>query len=621
MISYTRQGFGDRLRIRMLRVLLDGGLIALAMATAFVTRFEGRIPARQMAYLLPMIGLAVGLKLGVFALFRMHRFSWRHIGFPEFYTTIVACLAGSSAVAAALLAMQPFGLFEGVSRSVLAMDFALCLIGVLGVRMAWRLYMHARGSLRTFGRPALVVGAGDAGAQLVNALSEHPETAYRVVGFLDDDPSKLGMSAGGVRVLGLRSAMAREVRRHGIEAILVAMPSAPAGVIRETVAQARAAGIEEIKIVPYLSELYSGRVTSSELRDVRPEDVLRREPVSVPENEIAEFLQGRTVMVTGAAGSIGSEICRQVLRHGADRVLAVDFNETGLFYLEREISQQFARKQIRIVVSDTRDAERMKRLFAETRPDIVLHAAAYKHVPMMEAFPSEALRSNVIGTRNVLEQACHAGCEAFVLISTDKAVHPTSVMGATKRVAELVVSGNVESQTRCMAVRFGNVLGSRGSVLRTFREQIVERRPITITHPDMVRYFMVTAEAVQLVLYAGAIGRSGQVLVLDMGEPVRILDLAKDVIRFYGLEPDVDVPIVFTGTRPGEKLFEELLTPDERREAVPGEHLFVAQLDPPEDAWWDALQEATDASRAGEEERVIDGLRRLVPSYTPQHGE
>ena len=618
MISYTRQGFGDRLRIRMLRVLLDGGLIALAMAAAFVTRFEGRIPVRQMDHLLPMIGLAVGLKLGVFALFRMHRFSWRHIGFPEFYTTIVACLAGSSAVAAALLAMQPFGLFEGVSRSVLAIDFALCLIGVLGVRMAWRLSMHARGSLRTVGRPALVVGAGDAGAQLVRALNELSETAYRVVGFLDDDPSKLGMSTAGVRVLGLRSAMAREVRRHGIEAILVAMPSAPAGVIRETVAQARAVGVDEIKIVPYLSELYSGRVTSSQLRDVRPEDVLRRAPIRVPTNEIAGFLQGRTVMVTGAAGSIGSEICRQALRHGADRVLAVDFNETGLFYLEREIGQQFARKQIRIVVSDIRDAERMERLFAETRPDIVLHAAAYKHVPMMEAFPSEAFRSNVIGTRNVLEQTCRAGCEAFVLISTDKAVHPTSVMGATKRVAELAVSGHVGSQTRCMAVRFGNVLGSRGSVLRTFREQIAERRPITITHPDMVRYFMVTAEAVQLVLYAGAIGRSGQVLVLDMGEPVRILDLAKDVIRFYGLEPDADVPIVFTEIRPGEKLFEELLTPDERRKAVPGDHLFVAQLDPPEDAWWDALQDATNASKDGEDSRVIDDLRRLVPSYTPQ---
>ena len=620
MISFTRKGFGGRLRIRVLRVLLDGGLIALAMAVAFVTRFEGRIPPRQMVHLLPMIGLAVGLKLGVFALFRMHRFSWRHIGFPEFYTTIVACLAGSSAVAAALLAMQPFGLFEGVSRSVLAIDFALCLIGVLGVRMAGRLQVHASGRLRPSGRPVLVVGAGDAGIQLVRALGEDVQAAYRVAGFLDDDPSKLGMSVAGVQVLGARSMMAREVRRHEIEAILVAMPSAPAGVIRETVAQARAAGVEEIKIVPYLSELYSGRVTSSELRDVRPEDVLRREPIRIPEKEIAEFLLGRTVLVTGAAGSIGSEVCLQVLRHGAAKVFAVDFNETGLFYLEREIGLQFGREKIQVVVSDTRDADRMRRLFEETSPHVVLHAAAYKHVPMMETFPSEAFRSNVIGTRNVLEEACRSGCEAFVLISTDKAVHPTSVMGATKRVAERIVSRRADAETRCMVVRFGNVLGSRGSVLRTFREQIALRQPITITHPDMVRYFMVTAEAVQLVLYAGAIGQRGQVLVLNMGDPVRILDLAKDVIRFYGLEPDVDVPILLTEVRPGEKLSEELLTPEERSKAVPKEHLFVTRLEPPERPWWGTLEIAVEASRAGSDQRVIETLQQLVPTYKPQRG-
>ena len=617
MTGVRRLGSGGRLRVRLLRVSVDAALIAGAMGIAYLMRFEGRVPARQLQNLWPMIGLAVVLKLSVFGLFRMHRFSWRHIGFGELFISIVGCIAGSSALASVLLALQPLGLFAGASRSVLAIDFALSLVGVLGVRMALRLYTHALGYHKRSGPKAIVIGAGDAGAQLVRALAEESEPTFQVVGYLDDDPAKLGMSISGARVLGPRSALVREVARHEASAVLVAMPSASAGAVRETVAWAQDAGVRDIKIVPYLSELYSGRVTSSELRDVQPEDVLRREPVRVPEASVEAFLAGRRVLVTGAAGSIGSEICRQVLRFGAAEVLAVDFNETGLFYLEKEIRRQFSGERIRVLVSDVRDPERMRRLFEKTSPEVVLHAAAYKHVPMMEEFPSEAFRSNVVGTRNVLDEACRAGCEAFVLISTDKAVQPTSVMGATKRVAELLVSAKTSERTRCMVVRFGNVLGSRGSVLRTFREKIAQRQPITITHPDMVRYFMVTAEAVLLVLHAGAIGRSGDVLVLDMGEPVRILDLAKDVIHFYGLEPNTEVPIVFTETRPGEKLYEELLTPDEKLAVSTGEHLFVARLEAPASEWWEELASVEALAGEGSADAVIRGLIRLVPEYTP----
>ncbi|GAF68757.1 unnamed protein product, partial [marine sediment metagenome] len=349
--------------------------------------------------------------------------------------------------------------------------------------------------------------------------------------------------------------------------------------LRETVEQARHAGISDIKIVPRLSELYSGRVTSGELRSVRPEDLLRRDPVRIDATLIERYLEGRTVLVTGAAGSIGSELCRQSLRFGASRLVALDFNETGLFYLERELTRLFGDREVEAVIADVRDAAEMRRILHEASPQVVYHVAAYKHVPLMEAFPAEAVKTNVFGSQNVLTAACEVKCDAFVMISTDKAVNPTSVMGATKRVAEMIVRLQANATgTRCTAVRFGNVLGSRGSVLRTFQEQVEQRCPVTITHPDMKRYFMVTSEAVRLVLQAGVVGESGQVMVLDMGEPVRILDLARDVIRFYGLEPDVDLPIVYTGLRPGEKLFEELLRAEEGTDSTTHEKVFVARL-------------------------------------------
>jgi len=333
-----------------------------------------------------------------------------------------------------------------------------------------------------------------------------------------------------------------------------------------------------VKIIPQLSELYTGIVSASVLREVRPEDVLRRDPIRVDSRSISDYITDRTALVTGAAGSIGTELCLQLLRFGATRLVALDFNETGLFYLESDLSQRFPDRDVRVVVADVRDARQIERILEAEKPFAVYHAAAYKHVPMMEAFPCEAVRTNVEGTRNVLHAACRSGADAFVLISTDKAVNPTSVMGTTKRIAELVVRDQESAQTRCMTVRFGNVLGSRGSVLKTFQDQVEARQPITVTHPEMERFFMVTSEAVQLVLQASVIGDSGQVLVLDMGEPVRIADLAEDVIRFYGLEPHADVPIVFSGIRPGEKLYEELLTEEEGSKATSHERLFVAHL-------------------------------------------
>jgi FlaA1/EpsC-like NDP-sugar epimerase len=597
----------------LVRAGIDLFFILAAMALAYWLRFEFRIPASQLATLWQSLALAAGVKIPVFFAMRVYRFNWRNIGLGELAQTAMACVAGTGVLAVLELVLQNAAAWRAMPRSVLGIDLALCLLAILGVRVSRRLILQNFSPARKRGKRALVVGAGDAGSELIRALEM--DDAYAVVGVLDDDPCKHGQTVRGAPVLGGRAALPREIERRQAVSVLIAMPSALPGVIRETIDLARSAGIEDVKIIPQLSELYAGIVTTSALRDVGPEDVLRREPVRVDSAGISGYVNGRTVLVTGAAGSIGTELCRQLLRFGASRLIALDFNETGLFYLQGDLGQLFPDRDVRVVVGDVRDASYMERMMDVERPFAVYHAAAYKHVPMMETFPCEAVKTNIEGTRNVLHAACRAGADAFVLISTDKAVNPTSVMGSTKRVAELLVRGHDATSTRCLTVRFGNVLGSRGSVLKTFQDQVEARQPVTVTHPDMERFFMVTSEAVQLVLQASVIGRSGQVLVLDMGAPVRIVQLAEDVIRFYGLEPQVDLPIVYTGMRPGEKLFEELFTPEEGAEATSHERLTIARLAPPTQEWLQSLAWLTEAAHGGADAAVMAQLHALVPPY------
>jgi len=589
---------------------IDAFLIACAMTLAFWLRFEGAVPARMLSVLWRTIVLAVGIKIPVLLAFRTYQLSWRHVGLGDLVATGAACIVGTSMLVALLYLLHgmPWG---GVPRSILGIDLALCLLALAGVRLSRRVFVHSLTRTRSQGRRALVVGAGDAGAELLRVLES--DSAYAVIGILDDDPSKAGLRIRGAPVLGDCGQMAQMVHRYRIASVLIAIPSAPPEVLRETVEAAREAGIQDVKIIPQLSELYTGIVSASVLREVRPEDVLRRDPIRIDSGSISSYIAGRTALVTGAAGSIGSELCRQLLGFGAERLVALDFNETGLFYLEADLCQRFPRSEIHVMVADVRDAEQIERILEAEKPFVVYHAAAYKHVPMMEAFPCEAVKTNVEGTLNALRAACRVDADAFVLISTDKAVNPTSVMGTTKRIAELLVRNQDSTTTRCMTVRFGNVLGSRGSVLKTFQDQVERRQPITVTHPDMTRFFMVTSEAVQLVLQASVIGRSGQVLVLDMGDPVRIVELAEDVIRFYGLEPNVDLPIVFSGIRPGEKLYEELLTAEEGSEATSHERLFVAHLETPSKDWFEKLSDLKDRAESGNDSAVMELLGMMVP--------
>ena len=601
----------------LLRVAIDSALIVASMAIAYWLRFEFAIPSAYVTTIGWVLGLTWSTKISLLVVFHAYRFSWQHIGLEELAQTALACISGSAVLAAAELVFRDVRLWARIPRSILGIDSVICLLAILGVRVLRRLLLQTlprtlRGT-RSLGTRTLVVGAGDAGTELIRALEMDDTRA--VVAILDDDPKKLGLTVRGVPVTGDRTSLPKEIVRLRIASVLIAIPSALPHVIRETIDLAQQAGIHDVKIIPQLSELYAGIVTSSILREARPEDVLRRAPVSVDVEGLSAYVSGRTALVTGAAGSIGTELCRQLLGFGAARLVCVDFNETGLFYLEADLQQRFPDRDIHAVVADVRDREQIERVIQNEVPHVVYHAAAYKHVPMMESFPCEAVKTNVVGTLNVLEATCDACADAFVLISTDKAVNPTSVMGTSKRIAELLMRDHSNSETRCMAVRFGNVLGSRGSVLKTFQDQVESRQPIKVTHPDMERYFMVTSEAVQLVLQAGVIGQSGQVLVLDMGEPVRIVELAEDVIRFYGLQPHVDLPIMFSGIRPGEKLREELFTPHEGAEATSHERLYIARLDRPTREWNDALADLTRAASCGDAAAVLQGLRNLVPEY------
>jgi len=604
-------------------VLADVVLIGAALTLAFALRFDGRIPARYVPLLLWALPVTVGVKVPILAWFGLYRFSWRHVGLGDALGVSVAAALGSAGLAAALSLLQGIHVFGAIPRSVLGIDFALCLIGLNAIRLAKRAAIHAVGRRRELGNPAaqraLIVGAGDAGSRLARSLLDEPGQPYRLLGFIDDDPRKRGIRIHRLEVLGTRRELPEIVPRLGVTTLLIAVPSAGGAFVRETMEIARRLALADVRILPPLSELYAGAVRSAELRDVRPDDMLRRSPVTIDSAEIEAFVRGRSVLVTGAAGSIGSELCRQVLRFGAGAVACVDIDETGLFDLERDLSGRFPSRDVRYRIGDVRDERRMSSVFALDAPQIVFHAAAYKHVPLMETHPAEAVKTNVLGTRNVVEAACSAGCEAFVLISTDKAVRPTSVMGASKRVAEMIVRERaLGSTTRCMAVRFGNVLGSRGSVLPVFVDQIRRRAAVTITDPEMRRYFMITAEAVLLVLQAAAMGKGGEVFVLDMGEPIRIVDMARDLIRFHGLEPDVDIPIVYTGTRPGEKLFEEILTAEEGTTATRHEKILVARGRPPlDDGFDERLQGLFDIAGTGDPDAIRQALQSLVPTYTP----
>ncbi len=597
------------------KFLADLLLWSAAVPLAYLLRLE-TIAARHVPSVLVYLVIGLPVRAAMIWGFGLHRQAWSMVGARDLFQ--LAAAVGLGTVVLFFVALGLTG-FVFVPRSVPAIAGTLALLLLGGARFAARLLREAAGRRAVGkGRRVLIAGAGEAGTMLAREMLRHPEAGLVPVGYLDDALAKQRLHLAGLRVWGGLDDLPRVARRLRADEVLIAIPSAPGEVVRRVVDAARAAGVG-YRIMPALHEILSGRVSIGELREVDLEDLLRREPVRLDLDEIAGYLKGRTVLVTGAGGSIGSELVRQVLRFDPREVVLLGHGENSLFALSQELDRRQPRPLCRAVVADVRLREDLEAVFREARPQVVFHAAAHKHVPLMEENPAAAVRNNVLGTANLVELALEHGVERFVNVSTDKAVNPTSVMGATKRVAEYLVQRAARRAgpgQAFVSVRFGNVLGSRGSVVPTFRGQIRRREPVTVTHPEMKRYFMTIPEAAQLVLQAGGLGENGAVYVLDMGEPVRILDLAEDLIRLSGLEPGVDIPIVFTGMRPGEKLFEEILTAEEGTVASRHEKIFVARSSPPPEGEFEAgLAELLAAADAGDGAAIRAALHRLVPTY------
>nr|WP_242481068.1 nucleoside-diphosphate sugar epimerase/dehydratase [Rubrivivax gelatinosus] len=597
-------------------LLADALVIAACWNVTYLFRlgFERWISARPDYDHWVLLGVVVTY-LAAFALLRVPQAMWRFSGFGEVKRLTLACvLAG--AVAAALV--MGAGLSQ-VPRAVLALHPFVALMGLCVVRMAYRmLYEHARqritGSEREI-RRAVVMGAGAAARLLLAGIHEQ---GWIVLGLLDDDPAKQGARIAGVPVLGPLEAIADKAVRGAATHVVVALPSATRAQRRRALDLAAKTGLPVVT-VPSVDELRTGKSRIERLREIEPEDLLGREPVRLDDSGVAAVVAGRTVLITGAGGSIGSELCRQVAQFAPARIVLYELSEFNLYTIEQELSQAFPAVELVRLIGDVKDLAHLRASFAAWRPDVVFHAAAFKHVPLMEEQHNAlaALRNNTLGTWHAALAAAEAGAGRFVLISTDKAVNPTNVMGATKRAAEMVVSMMAEQYpaTRFMAVRFGNVLGSSGSVIPKFKEQIARGGPVTVTHPEIIRYFMTIPEAARLVLQAGAIGESGQVLVLDMGEPVRIVDLARDLIRLAG-QTTQEIPIVFSGLRPGEKLYEELLADADNTLPTAVPRLRVARLAAESGEIGELLRWAGDAALADDTD-VRDALRRVVAEYRP----
>ncbi|MDD5473286.1 MAG: nucleoside-diphosphate sugar epimerase/dehydratase [Candidatus Methanoperedens sp.] len=542
----------------------------------------------------------------------LYKVSWTYMSLKELLSLVKSLSIASFFFGTILFFFRTSPLFVAFPRSILIIDYMLTIFFLGSFRGSKRIYLQYTGRMPGKGEKVLIIGAGNTGEQIVRSMLTSGD--YFPVGFLDDDLGKIGSTIHGIKVLGKREEMAKFVKEHEVESILIAMPSAPPRVIRETVDIGRTAGIKKLKIIPSLREIISGKVTLAAIKEIELEDLLGREQVEIDTEAIGSYLDGKTILVTGASGSIGSELCKQILKFNPKNLLALDQDETGLFWLKRNIDDS----RLLSVVGNIKDTNKIDRLFCESKPHVVFHAAAYKHVPVMEEHPDEAVKNNVFGTQIVGEASLKYGTEKFILVSTDKAVNPTSIMGATKRLAEkVIVELNKKNNTTFAAVRFGNVLGSRGSVVPIFKEQIMKGGPVEVTHPEIKRYFMVTSEAALLILQAGAMAEGGEVFVLDMGEPVKIIDLAREMIRLSGFEPDRDIPVIFTGLRRGEKLYEDLLTAEEGVDSTCHKKIFKARLNPKNGGLSEDLDKLREICEERKSEEIISLMRTMIPTYNP----
>ncbi|MBU0729374.1 MAG: polysaccharide biosynthesis protein [Proteobacteria bacterium] len=610
-------------------IFTDIVLLCGAYFLAYLIRFEGHIAGPQLVNIKTVLPFYIPLKLLVFSFFGLYRGMWRYTGLIDLMNIVKACAVVAFVALGGLLLVNRF---EGFSRSVFVIDALLTFLMISGVRVALRLYYHQpihfiANFQETLGKAShkklLIIGAGDAAEKIVREIHDNRALPYTVIGFLDDHPSKIGKRIHGIPVLGATAELHEFVFKAKPHEILIAVPSASRDQIGRFVELCRTSGIP-YKTLPGLGELINGGLSIKSIRDVSYKDLLGRPPVRLELEQIDNIISGKCVLMTGAGGSIGSELCRQILRFHPGKIILYDASEENLYSIEMEILHEYGFSNYVTVLGKVQDRDLLGHVFSHYKPDIVFHAAAYKHVPMVERNPWEAIYNNIFATLRLIKVSIQHDVERFILVSTDKAVRPTNVMGASKRMAEkLLLAHNKGScRTRFMAVRFGNVLGSSGSVIPLFRRQIELGGPVTVTDPNITRYFMSIEEAAQLILQAATMGEGGEIFILEMGTPVRIAQMARDLIRLCGKEPDIEIEIKYTGLRPGEKLYEELITEGEGIVSTKHEKILVLRgngcnLEDMEHP----LTKLKFLAKAHDSNGIKEVLKEIVPEYRPGTSE
>lgn len=598
----------ELIRDKLKLILIDAIILAVMPVVALLLRFEGEIPAAQFDTIRTCLPWMVMLSLAVFYFYGMYHRMWHYARMRDLIAIVGAVTLSQASV---FILTVLFSI--AIPRSVMIITWLLDLGAIGASRLMFKINLDLVTESKGGRENLLIVGAGDAGAMLARELEQNDAATISIVGFVDDDEKKQKGRLAGFPILGTIRDLPAVVRKHKVDTIVIAIPSADGDAIRQIDRQCRKTGAN-VRIMPGIYEMISGEAGMGELREIRLEDLLRRDPIQLDFDQITGYIAGKTVLITGAGGSIGSELSRQISRVGAKEIILLGRGENSIYEIHQELRRKFPDQTYHTVIANITDRERMARIFKRFHPQVVFHAAAHKHVPLMEIQPEEAIRNNVFGTKNVAELADENQAEIFVLISTDKAVNPTSVMGATKRTAELVLQEiNQHSKTKFVTVRFGNVLGSRGSVVPLFEKQIAAGGPVTVTHKEMTRFFMTIPEAVQLVLQAGSQAEGGEVFLFDMGKPVKINDMAEDLIRLHGLTPGRDIKIVYTGLRPGEKLYEELLTSEEGTTSTKHKKIFKAQIQPLDEA--DLKQSLQTLKETTDKQVILQTLKHMIPTY------
>ena len=599
---------------RPLIVLFHLCLILVAYIFAFYLRFEFKISPEDFKVMIRTLPLLILIKLLFFYFFGLFTGLWRYVSIGDLWKIFLANALSSTTFFGAVVFYH--GLF-GFPRSVVIIDFILCFGFISGVRFFTRLIRErTKIDIIQKKKKVLIVGAGDAGVSILRECINNPKIDFEVAGFIDDDPAKKGYTLYGVKVFGGREYIPQTVEDLGVDEIILAIPSAKGEIIRGLLSYCEKTDVR-ITTLPGLDKIISGHLELKP-RKVQPEDLLGRKPVNIDETEISSYLKGKRILVTGAGGSIGSELCRQIARFVPEEIIFFDNHENWVYYLGVEFNLKYPKIKYKTIIGDIRDVGILKNVFTTNRPQVVFHAAAHKHVPLMEDNPVSAVKVNIIGTRNLIYASNHYKVEKFVFISTDKAVNPTSIMGATKRIAEMILQAKARvSKTKFVAVRFGNVLGSTGSVIPLFKKQIEEGGPVTVTEPDVRRYFMSIPEAAQLVLQAGAMGSGGEIFILDMGEQIKIIDLAENMIALSGLKVGKDIEIKFIGLRPGEKLYEEILLDKEKDKITKHNKIYISQPENfnPANIRKD-IRELEKLSKLMDEEKIVQKIKSMVPNFT-----